>query len=431
MADLSTNEDTALRYVLGEFNDAERRELESHLATSAELRTLVSELESGAMAMANAAPRRRAPAEIWQRIEKAMVKETRPKLAMSSFGFGWLRNGWAVAGACLIGWLLYAFSVNRHLASAPEKLKISQPEVTVASPVEPLPKPVADKTDFSSITNVAFELLQARMREIMELRGKIAQLETAKTQLSHSLAQQHALLGESNRIKFYHLSPASPASANASTAPLSPGLQRAVFMALARDLGWLPVTPPAGAPTGGNVPPMSTTVGGVDFIELHPGSQSVVSQPQPQSPSESGQPTADNNAATTTQTQPQAQPQTKPAEVAQGTMASDPTIPAYVSGDNLVVAMDQTVVPAGSSVSLSVLDANQNVLGGSFILGNNPAVVTVPLNSPIYTTSGDFTAGNSPIGDPAGGLSFVIMSFQTPDGQTSTIQFYAPPATNP
>ncbi len=96
--------------------------------------------------------------------------------------------------------------------------------------------------------------------------------------------------------------------------------------------------------------------------------------------------------------------------------------------------MDSSVVPAGSSVSLSVLDANQNVLGGSlgsFTLGNNPTVVTMPFNSPIYTTSGDFTADNSPIGDPAGGFSFVIMSFQTPDGQTSTIQFYAPPPTNP
>jgi hypothetical protein len=435
MADVPSSEDAALRYVLGEFDDAEQREFESHLAASAELRVLVNELETGVVAMANAAPRRRAPAEIWRRIERTMAKETRPKLAFPSFGFDWLRNGWAVAVACLIGWLFYAFCVNRHLASAPKKSIISRSEVTVANLVEPLPKPVAAKTGASNTTNATFELLQARTREIMELRGKIAQLETAKTQLSRILAQQHALLGESNRIKFYQLATASTPGGNASTAPLSPGLQHAVFMALAREMGWLATDSPSTPQTGGNAPPMSATVGGVDFIELHPGSQSVVSQPQPQPPSESGQPTADNNAATTTQTQPQAQPQTKSAAVAQGTTASDPTIPAYVSGDNLVVAMDQTVVPAGSSVSLSVLDANQNVLGGSFvgsfILGNNPAVVTMPLNSPIYTTSGDFTAGNSPIGDPAGGLSFVIMSFQTPDGQTSTIQFYAPPTTNP
>ncbi len=288
MADVPSNEDAALRYVLGEFNDAEQREFESRLAASAELRMLVSELESGAVAMANAAPRRRAPAEIWRRIEKAMVKETRSKLAFPSFWFGWLRNGWAVAVVCLIGWLFYAFSVNRHLASAPEKLKISQPEIAVVSPVEPLPQPVAVKTAVPKATNDAYALLQARTLEILELRGKIAQLETAKTQLSRSLTWQHALLTESNRIKFYHLAPASTASANASTAPLSPGLQRAVFMALAREQGWLPTNSPAAAQTGGNVPPTSTTIGGVDFVDLRPGSQNVVSQPPPQPQAESG-----------------------------------------------------------------------------------------------------------------------------------------------
>jgi hypothetical protein len=53
---------------------------------------------------------------------------------------------------------------------------------------EPPSKPVVVKSAAPAVTNVAFEQLQARTREIIELRGKIAQLETATTQLSRSLA---------------------------------------------------------------------------------------------------------------------------------------------------------------------------------------------------------------------------------------------------
>ena len=85
----------------------------------------------------------------------------------------------------------------------------------------------------------------------------------------------------------------------------------------------------------------------------------------------------------------------------------------------------------GSVVSLSVMDANQNTpgaLGGSlggFTLGNNPTVVTMPFFENSYTpitTTGGYAMG---------GLSFVLLNFQTPDGQTGTIQFAAPPPTNP
>jgi hypothetical protein len=47
--------------------------------------------------------------------------------------------------------------------------------------------------------------------------------------------------------------------------------------------------------------------------------------------------------------------------------------------------------------------------------------MTMPLNSPIYMAGGYAVAG----------FSFVTMSFQTLNGQTGTIQFYAPPTTNP
>jgi len=216
MADVSSNENEALRYVLGEFSAAERREFESRLAASVELRALVNELETGVVAVATASPRRRPPPEVWRRIEKAVVKKTRPKLAFLAFEFGWLRSGWAVAVACLMGWVFYAFLVSRHDVPAAAKLKIPPREIAVAASAEPPPTSVAAPSLVASATNAAVELLQAHAREIMELRGKIAQLQTTTTQLSRSLAQQHALLGESSRIKFYRLSSASTTGGTAS-----------------------------------------------------------------------------------------------------------------------------------------------------------------------------------------------------------------------
>jgi hypothetical protein len=415
MADVSTNEDTALRYVLGELNDAERREFESDMAASAELRTLVSELESGVVAMANAAPRRRAPAAVWRRIEKTMVKETRSKLAFPSFWFGWLRNGWAATAACLMGWLLYAFFVNRHETVRPTPLKNSPGEIVRVTPAKPVIKP-----DATAITNTDFEILQAHMQEIMALRGKIGQLETARTQLSQLVARQNALLSETNRIKFYHLTMASSTGGNGNPAPLSPGLQHAVQMALARELGWLPADPSPTPQTSGNATPKPVTIGGVDFVDFPPGHQTVASQP-PTTPAMDN--TAANTASTTVQ--PPAQPQTGSPATSPTAPATAPTIPAYVSGNNLVVALDSTTVPAGSLVTLTATDGSQNQTGGSFILGDNPTVATLGFNS---TTGGYAMEFNS-----AGGVSwaFVTMSFQSPDGLTGIFQFLAPPTPLP
>ncbi|HVU06974.1 MAG TPA: hypothetical protein VHG89_00355 [Verrucomicrobiae bacterium] len=417
MVDIPSNEDAALRYVLGELNDTERREFESRLVVSVELRALVNELETGVVAVATASPRRRPPVEIWQRIEKAVAKEAKTKLKVPRFWFGWSRYGWATAAACLTGWLLYAFWANQRYASTLAQLKLSQREIVTANSTAP---PIHDavKSPASANTNIAFELLQSRTQEINELRGRIAQLETKTGQLLRSLAQQQSLLNESNRIKFYHLVSDSTANNNPNPPPLSPGLQRAVSTALARELGWLPTASQSVEQTGGNLSATPMTIAGVDFIDLRTGNnqQQVQSSIQSQNQLQLGQSAADNNTAAA-QIQPQAQSQVdsqaqQPQSVAasQTASTSQPTIPAYVSGDNLVVALDSTVVPTGSSVVLTTYDANQNETGGSFILGNNPTVVTIPLSAdgstPVLTT----------------GLGMVI-TFTSPAGQTGTYYF--------
>jgi hypothetical protein len=423
MTDVPSNEDDALRFVLGEFSAAERRDFEARMAASAELRTLVNELEAGMVAAATAAPRRRPPAEVWRRIEKAVAKESSVKPAFPFPWFGWMRNGWAVAVVCLAGWLGYAFLAHLHFISAMAELKNRRQEVAVVIPAGPPATTVATRPP--AVTNDGFEPLQTKLKEISELQGRVSQLETEKLQLSRSLARQGALLGETNRIKFYQLTPTP--DGNTHVAPLSPGLQTAVLLAMEHELGWAAGEANPATPAGGNIiAPTTVTIDGVDFIDFR--GHAATGQPQ-------AQPQADNAAATAqAQSQVQSQPQTQAQQQtpqqassqvppqtespAATTPASEPTIPAFVSGNNLVVAIDSSVVPAGSSVTLTALDADQNASGGTFVLGNNPAVVTIPLSgdsTPILTTGIGWT---------------VILNSTSPNGQPVNLQFYAP-TTNP
>src|SRR5438132_11545686 len=113
MTDHPLPEDDSARYVLGELTSAQRREFEARMAQSVDLRALVRELEEGMVALSMASPPRRAPQEVWTRIEKAMDREQRRNIVPAGFWAGSWRHGWAAAMACLVGWLLSALWVNR------------------------------------------------------------------------------------------------------------------------------------------------------------------------------------------------------------------------------------------------------------------------------------------------------------------------------
>ena len=89
-------------------------------------------------------------------------------------------------------------------------------------------------------------------------------------------------------------------------------------------------------------------------------------------------------------------------------------IPGFVSGTNAVLAFDPAVLPTGSSLTFVTLRAWANHSSmGTVVLGNNPTVVTVPL---------DAAAGQ-------GGNVTVILS--TSAGASSIIgQFPVPPASS-
>jgi hypothetical protein len=416
MPEVPSYEDDALRFVMGEFTAAERREFEARLAASAELRVLVNELEAGLVITAKAAPRHRPPAEVWRRIEQAVAKTTPLQPGFPVPWFVWMRNGWAMAAICLAGWLGYAFLAHLYYNSELAKVKNQRQEVVETSPPGAPAMPVATKPPV--VTNDEYELLKTNLKEISELQATVSQLEMQKLQLSRSLARQSVLLSETNRIKFYQLTSTSDGDAHA--VPLSPGLQTAMLMATEHELGWAAREVNPATPAAGNIiTPTTVTVGGVDFVDFRPGSHDAAGQPQ----GGSAQPSA-ANVTTTAQVQPQSQPQASSQGQPQtespvpSASASGSTISAFVSGNNLVVALDSTVVPGGSSVTITALDANQNAAGGTFVLGNNPAVVTIPLSdgSTAVTTTG---------------LGWMVnINSIYPNGQPVNLQFFAP-TTNP
>lgn len=364
MPDSYSPEDEAARYVMGGFATAERVEFETRLAHSAQLRALVRELEEGAVALAMAAPQKRPLQQIWKQIEKTVAQETkRQKIVM--FWAGWWRNGWAAAAACMVGWLLYALGMNQPgPAVSPltaDSEAPSRQRITVAD--SPRMKTRNVTPQMQTEADGANQLLQAKMRENDALRWQVVELKNQMTHLSQSVTQQQALLTESNRIKFFQLTSASDGSGAATTVQqLSPALQRALFLAMARELGWVQsANPTPGVESEGGISHWgSTNPLNVDFVDLRPNT---------------------NGTANPLQVQPKVQTQVAGAsEPPPPPVAPGGTIPAFSSGDKLIVAVDSTIAPSGSHLTFSAETANQGQQPlGTAVLGDNPLVVMLPL----------------------------------------------------
>ncbi|HWC58530.1 MAG TPA: hypothetical protein VHC44_02470 [Verrucomicrobiae bacterium] len=373
MPDFHSPEDEATLYVLGELTVADRRKFEARLAESAELRALVRELEEGAVALSTALPQRRPPAEVWSGIEKAVCRDNRRSIP--AWWMSLWRSGWTAAAVCLAGWVLYAILWNgRGNSKPPATQSVLQPEITIANSS---PAPQQAVAVPLSPTNADRQLLQVRAGEIRDLRVKVAEMERQTNELSQLLAQERARLGETNRIKFYHLT--SAASGDASASQFSPAMQRAVLISIGRELGWFPAEPKSRI-GGGRA---ASTVDGIDFVDLRPP----------------------NNGGGN---QPVSQPQTE-SQIAD---ASAPSIPAFVSGDKLIVGLDSTIVPPNSSVTVTVASANAAPTGGTLVTGDNPTVVTVPLSAGVAAD---------------GGFTVTVYSV-APSGMPSTNQFFASPS---
>jgi cell division protein FtsB len=365
MSELHLLEDDATLYVLDQLTETERDEFEVRLAESAELRALVRELEEGAVAAAMAAPRRRVPKQVWEQIEKTITRETRPPVLDITLWFGWLRNGWAVAAACLVGWLLYAHWPDRAgstgVAPAPLASEFNvQPDGTLMESARTetvrVTPPTRNAADVER-RSLQRDLLATR-RENGALRMRNTELAKQVTHLSQALTQQQALLAESSRLKFFQLAPPADVDTGVTNAIPSPELQRALFLAMARELGWLqlPATTQPGL--------TQTNLGGVDFVDLQPGTNTM---------------SAPINLQSLMETEPASTPESP-------MLASDSgnAIPGFVSSTNVVLAFEpSTSTPTGSALNFWTHDSSQSFqLLGSTVLEGNPLVVTFSAGVP-------------------------------------------------
>ena len=398
MPDFHSPEDEATLYVLGELAAAERAEFEARMAKSAELRQMVRELEEGMVVLATGAPRRRPPAELWSGIEKAVSRSSRPEVAW--WGVFW-RNGWAAAVLCLIGWLVYAIVLSGRNHAKTSAIQPTPVHETVAATTPPAPAHAASLP--RTPTNGERQLLQVRAEEISDLQLRIAALAQETNDLSQLLALERARLGETNRLKLYQFTPVSAANGDAAVAPqLSPAMQRAVLISMGRELGLLPMSSSKVPPGTGHT---TSTVGGIDFVDLRPPTGAPDNQPANPSPVP---------PATQTPAQLGNQPLGQPEVESQVADVTEPSIPAFVSGDKLVVGLDPSVIPINSTVTLSFAGTSYGVHSGSwdFVMGQNPTMVTLPgSTTSVFGTSG-------------GGI--LTITTVTGSGISNISQFFAP-----
>lgn len=375
MADLHPYEDQAVLYLLDRLPADERREFETRLAESAELRALLRELEDGSAALAMTAPRRRPPAQIWKRIETAVNQERERETDAPVFWLRWWRWGWAAAAVLLAGWLFHALWMHR----APSASEASSAQAK--HPREATPDAARNLATAHEAGNPLPPQAESAHTALMiaGLRHQITDLSNHLTQLSQSVAHQQALLLETNRLKFFQLT-TDPDRSAATNAPVSPGLQRALFIAMARELGWLSSGSNPDLALTGSFPviqpdqrlPSASNIAGVDFVDLRSGSNAVVHPPLQTDTQRGGN-----------------LPEPDPL-----TTAAAGGVPGFISGTNAVLAFDGSVVAPGSRLTFwSSASGEWYQLIGSSVLGNHPMVVTVPFSAGAGATL-TVTAGN-------------------------------------
>lgn len=362
MANSDSIAEKSAQYVLGELSPDERDEFEALLDQSDELRAHVQELEDGALAIATASARVAPPKNIWREINREIAHDERQKRLRVIVG-AIFKNGWAAAAACLVGWLIYALTPD-HTPSN----RSQQPSLAASSPIG---IPNASATNANASATSASNLLSSQPptqterqleianRESVLLRNQLAGLQQQIAQLSGTLTQQQAALNEPSRMKFLQLAP----STGLDKAVLSPAVQRALFYALANELGWLSLTnenhfsPPIAGDLG------LTNGVNMDFVDLRTSNAPPIRlrAPAPKQLAQNTDTPASKDASPTGDTQP----------------VASTVIPAFVSGTSLFFAVDSTMAYPSSQfvVSPGVLGLGEE--SSTVALNDAPVVVAV------------------------------------------------------
>lgn len=383
--------DEAARYVLDQLSPAARQKFEVQLTQSAELRALVQEMEEGAEAMARTAPQESPPPQAWSAIEQAIMHESRRKVIVLPIWSNWWRNGWAVAAACFVAFLAYAWwpqsKEHSPIVSPPAMVEptVGIPPAAYA-PIKSVTVLPTTRNLSNAVESVAKAMAEAEASELASLRWQVAALKSELQQLSGVVSQQKAILTEPGRFKFFplaHTAPGTTGTGATPAPPLSAGLQRAMFYAMARDMGWLPNLAKSGPQTGATET-SARVFAGIDFVDLNAG------QARTASGASAGIPTSEELEATAAE----------PVSV-----SPSGTIPGF-AGTNLVMLFDRSIIPQGGPITFwTAAELHNNQLLGSAVLGDNPMVVTLPMNG-----VGDGTV--TVVANPTGGPSNVVGYFQ-------------------
>lgn len=370
MTEPPSRADEAARYILGELSPVEQRAFEAELARSVELRALVQELEEGVEALARSVPQSPPPPQIWTPIEQAVARIEREKI-VPAFWTTWWRSGWAAAAACLLGWLGYAFwaqhrsekLAGEHPALPPEPTQIA---TAAAEPSSAGQNQIATMPDPLGAALAGATAAQAS-RELSGLRWQISALQTQVQQLTQALSEQQAALLEPGRFKFF---PSSGNGSDTTAKPLSPSVQRALFYAMAQELGWLPNVAPdefANHPSA----VYTTNLYGVDFVYL----------PIPANLKSAGAAVIAGQAGAASSGESSAGP---------AMVQASGELPGLLARNNrLWLALDPATVPSGSPVTFRFTGSGQEPFWlGDTITTGNPMVFSLPTEE---LTSGELT----------------------------------------
>jgi hypothetical protein len=376
MTEIPLPEDEAARYVLGELAPAELRRFEARLEKSEELRALVRELKAGAVAAALAAPQRTLPASLWSQIQTAVMDDVKREAESPTFWrIARVQAGWWAAAACLVGWLSYAFWINHAKAPDESSGALSENSAPIenltgqSAPGQPPHAILSGPTATNWIRPQPQLSPLAQTAEMAVLRRQVRALETQVTQMSQAITQQQqqAQAHEAAQFTFFQLAPRGSNGDALRVAAPSAELQRALFFAMARELGWPGAKDTASGNGTGQDSRNGDSSADPQIIYLTPGGV------------ESQHHTPEGNENSTTQN---------------GKSADDMTpggsgIPTVKAGANVLMVVDSSIVPVGSL--LTILNGNQLI--GSVPVGDGPTVVSFSasdlLNLAVTSSSGN------------------------------------------
>lgn len=317
-------------YLLGRLTPAARRRFEARLADDAALRQSVRELEEGLVALALAAPQLKAPSAAWANIEAAIARPSRNFIRPPFWKFNWLTGGLAFAVCLTFAFFIHALWFQTGRLENKSGAANSGGKTTVVLALEPGRAGTLPATDnFTSVAHTG-----GKPPTNSPVAGKELFSSTASA----------PNVGSSTALRL-----SAPGGAVAhGRSRLSPKMQQAVLLAVARQIGWKAETSSASASGANSDGEMQ-----VDFVDL-----------------------PDLAAAPVLALAGLAD---LPPDFAALRMDPINEVPMVAWGSDLFVTLDPATLPADAGpVSVWAMDGDGNQrLIGTVNLGTNPAVITI------------------------------------------------------